>query len=158
MSVEIKKDLLWLANAFESSDGKSFILNPCWSVSNTDAIFYVNACTTGIRVWDPAVHTGLFHNLPPPSRHIFWAKCLAICSAVDRAIAKVKKKIFIHPDSFLCFKLFSRHNTNTIVRPLFRHFIHHIVEAQTNVKVCHISGELNILADALSRGHLDKVS
>lgn len=158
MLVEIKRDLSWLADNFERSSGKLFIKNPIWSISEADTVIYVDACPMGIGIWDPEDRAGLSLSLPPPSRHISWAECLAICAAVVRALEKGRKKIFIFSDSLLCFELFSRHNPNSIVRPLFRHFVHGIVKKEADVKIHHISGESNTVADALSRGLFEKFS
>lgn len=160
VSCEVKEDLIWLADAIEHLSGKSFVKSTWWSNIDADCILYSDACLTGIGVWYPEKDLGLFLQLPPPSRNIFWAECLAICVAIDKAISfhSNLKRILIYSDSYLCFNLFSSHNPNPMIRPLFRNTIKQIVKLNIDINVFHIPGELNVIAEALSRCFFDQVS
>lgn len=158
VSREVKDDLLWLALAFEDSSGRLFITSSFWSCGEADAILYADACSTGLGVWFPAEKLGLFLQLPLPARNIFWAECVAIVVAIKKGIESKAHQIFIYTDSYLCFNLFSSHNPNSILRPVFRHIIKRMFEASVDVKVFHISGDSNTIADALGQGLFEKVS
>lgn len=113
---------------------------------------------TGLGVWDPIRHHAWFKILPPPARNIFWAECMAIVAVIDIGLADGAKKIFVFTDSMLCFYLFAARNPNEIVRPIFRYIMQKLIAAGAAVRVRHVPGEQNSIADSLSRGDTSLVA
>lgn len=148
---EVQRDLRWLSNFFNVSDGIKVLESSRWSSIDADSVYYTDACMTGIGIWEPASTLGYYFILPPPGRNIFWAELLGVVSAIDLGINNGSKRIFVHSDNKLVVDLFSSHCPNWIVRPLFCYCIMRLLEAKADYRVMHVSAEDNSSADKLSR-------
>lgn len=154
---DIQMDLRWLASRLESSDGINLLEASLWSIAEADIAFTADACPSGFGIWDPASLIGYHSKLPLPSRDIYWAELLAVGHAIDIAIKANRKKIIVCSDSENVCNLSISHRELTVVRKLFQYIINFIIEANVDVRVIHVPGSKNVIADLLSRNNLDHV-
>jgi hypothetical protein len=157
LNKENQEDLRWLIKYFESSNGVLVLKSSTWSAPQADSLFFVDACPTGIGVWEPGTRSAYYHKLPLPSRHIFWAELLAVMAAIDLGINAGSGRIYVHTDNKNVFHLFNSHRPNQLIRPLFRYIVQQMVDCQVEVKVSHIAGLTNTCADMLSHTLIDAV-
>lgn len=157
ISTEVKADLLWFADALDKWHRRLLLKSRLWSTFEANLIFFADACTTGLGVWFPMTKVGYSYSFPPPSRHIYWAELVAVAAGLDLALLINPDKVAAYSDSMLTVQLFSLHSPSINVRLAFRHVVNRLLETNVDLKVVHIPGELNIKADALSRGCLDIV-
>ncbi|EGG11151.1 uncharacterized protein MELLADRAFT_92398 [Melampsora larici-populina 98AG31] len=157
LNKENQGDLWWLIDYFESCNGVLVLKSSTWSALQADSLFYVDACPTGIGVWEPGSRKAYYHKLPLPSRHIFWAELLAVLAAIDLGINAGSRRIYVQTDNKNVFHLFNSHRPNQLIRPLFRYIVQRMVDCQVEVKVAHIAGLTNTCADLLSHSLTDAV-
>ena len=151
----VRDDLSWALSHLENSNGVHLFKSFTWTVSLADVVIYCDACPDGMGFWYPISKDGYYAPTPinVPSNVIFYFESLCVLSALVHAQSKARRgsKILIYTD-----------NANTV--DIFRSFrclppYNHLLKAAVDVlilndfslRVLHVPGEENIVADALSR-------
>jgi hypothetical protein len=159
VSKAVKADLNWLADGLEASSGRFFLAGQLWTPGETDNWVWTDACPRGIAFYAASIGRVHYATLPLWSDgrpfDIFYAETLGIICAIDFAIARRWRRLLVLTDSMDAVHLFSSHAPNDLLRPLFKHAILAMTRAGLDVKVQHIPGKSNVVADAASRGLLD---
>lgn len=152
-----KSDLLWLSNALLNWEGRQLLKTLFWNLESAEATYFCDACPTGLGVWVPDTQEGFHHTLPPPSREIYWGELTSVVAAILLGKSRNAKRILIFTDSENVVNLFNSHRAIESVRNMFKTAITTMLESETDVKVKHVPGERNTIADDLSRNNLDLV-
>ncbi|KAH9857232.1 hypothetical protein C2E23DRAFT_900451 [Lenzites betulinus] len=97
-----------------------------------------------------------------PTNTIFFFEALAICAAVHRARAwrragRFVKRFAILSDNSNSVAIFNTLRASPRYNGILKSAIDVMVDCGVDVRVDHIPGTLNVIADALSRGRLDFV-
>lgn len=157
-NMKIQGDLLWLADQLERSDGNLMLASCVWHIKDADFVCTTDACTSGLGIWLPNSMEGFHTSLPLPARDIFWAELAAASHGILMGIERAATKILVCSDSSNVCDLFLSHRPSKKVSDLLSVLISKIISSKIDVRIAHIPGKKNILADALSRGMLSKVS
>lgn len=150
-----RADLKWLSSALKTWNGQQLLKSYFWRLSEADLTFFYDTCPTGLGLWIPQRNKGWIFRLDPPSRDIYWAELAAtvLCLMISKDIGA--KQIVIFTDSHNVVDLFGSHRAIATVRLMFRTAIDLMLSEDYDVKVKHVPGDQNTVADDLSRNNLD---
>jgi hypothetical protein len=151
----IVNELSWFTRHVEASDGVLMLDSIEWSEEDADLTLYSDACGFGMGFWAPRLLTGFQCPIPPsndPPR-IFFDEALAVVSALDYAcrLTTVPHRVAIFSDNTNTVDMFNSLHAKPSHNPLLLTAVDISSSSSCLFRVFHIPGELNIVADALSR-------
>ncbi|KAI0827379.1 hypothetical protein BC628DRAFT_1318374 [Trametes gibbosa] len=170
LNTAIVRDLHWLKHHLLHATGIHLLHSNTWSpadlvqgtLSNEFAL--TDALGSGLGVYFPWLHLGFHCPLPinAPTDTIFFFEALAICAAIHRTRAWRKagrfvRRLAILSDNSNSVAIFNSLRASPIYNPILTSAVDVMMEFKLDVRVEHIPGDLNTVADALSRGKLQLV-
>jgi hypothetical protein len=157
----IRYDLSWALHHLRSLPGTHIISNLKWDPSEADVTIHVDACLEGMGFWYADEPVGFYSpvSTTTPSNHIFYFEALCALSALIHAVSHrpCVSRIVIYSDSSNTVDIFSSFRSE----PTFNHLLltasdvpmkHHV-----DLRVLHIPGAENVIADAISRLHISSI-
>ncbi|KAF5343376.1 hypothetical protein D9758_015628 [Tetrapyrgos nigripes] len=160
VSVALCRELLWMAERLEASDGVLLLDSLEWSTLDADLVLYTDASAAGMGIWCPSLHRGL-HSLidkPEPSR-IFFYEVLAVVSALTFAASfNHFHRIVIFTDNLNTVSMFNSLHAKPDYNPLLITAMNTLLDNNLQLRVLHIPGSENVIADAISRSNFDIVA
>ncbi len=170
VNAAIVNDLQWLKSHVLSAPGVHMLSANAWSPADLvqgslgDEFALTDASGTGLGVYFPWLRLGLFCNLPSgaPTDTIFFFEALAVCAALHHThnwhrAGRHVKRLAILSDNSNTVAIFNSLRATPNYNPILKSAVDVMLKAPLDICVNHIPGELNIVADALSRGKLELV-
>ncbi|KAI0314248.1 hypothetical protein OF83DRAFT_1064160 [Amylostereum chailletii] len=116
-----------------------------------------DASLSGLGFWSPQAGQGFASTLPPtPNTEdtIFWYEALCVLAALSWAAAlpQVPSKLLIYTDNLNTVQIFDSFKARAGYNDLLFRAAEILMASHINLRVHHIPGEKNTVADALSRG------
>lgn len=148
-------DLRWLSEALRKWEGSRLLESYFWNLDKADCLYFCDACPSGLGIWNTKSNEGFYYILPPPSRDIYWAELASVVTAILMSRDDKAQKVLIFTDSENVVNLFSSHRAIDLVRLMFKTAVEVMLLDNIDIKVKHVSGDRNIIADLLSRNNLD---
>ncbi|TDL26836.1 hypothetical protein BD410DRAFT_704500, partial [Rickenella mellea] len=109
--------------------------------------------------WIPSLDTGYFSDLPQAcdTDGIFYYEAVAICCAIHHVAATLPncRRLVVYSDSHNSVDIFNSYRASKIYNSLLKFAVDILIQHKVDLRVIHIPGEDNPIADALSRGMLD---
>jgi len=152
----VRQDLLWVVQHLESDTGVHLIHHLYWDTSSADLTLYCNACLDGMGFWLPDKCVSYYSPGPEniADEQIFYFEALCILSAIHH----VTDLLRVPPPSWI---LIYTDNDNTIAifntlwclphyNPILIDAADISITSGIHLRVLHIPGELNYVADAIS--------
>ena len=155
INVSIVRELRWLANHLEVSDGIHILSARNWTECNADVTYLTDACPTGMGYWCTRTCEGFQCAISDPDqRPIFFLEALAVLSAVHHASMAVTPRpsriaVFTDNENTVC--MFNSLRALPAYNPILITAVDYLMAHQMDLRVFFIPGELNVVADALSR-------
>jgi hypothetical protein len=151
----VRSDLLWAIRHIRNSDGIQLLKSIAWDVAEADYVVYCDACPEGLGFWYPQTKEG-FHAATPSHisrEYIFYFEALCVVSALDHIQARAPKhaKIIIYTDNTNTVDIFRSYHCLPAYNPLLKTAVNIILANDYSLRVLHVPGSENIIADALSR-------
>ncbi|KAI0350282.1 hypothetical protein OH77DRAFT_1524983 [Trametes cingulata] len=161
-------DLRWLADHVRASPGV-LLLDACaWTPadlvpgSHADEFALCDASGVGLGIYFPWLRIGLHVPLPTdaPTGAIFFHEALAACAAIHRTrywrhAGRTVKRLAILSDNSNTVGMFNTLRAAPVYNSILKSSVDVMLQYELQVRVDHVPGELNIVADALSRGNLE---
>jgi hypothetical protein len=154
---DIRRELAWFTAHIKNSDGIHFLKSVIWSphdAGHTTMVAYTDASSKGIGVWFPGEHVGYQCSLPSnaPKDAIFFFEALAVCSAIllARSFRKTTRLI-VYTDNTNTFNIFNSFAAKPVYNRILMSSIDMLIEDEVDLRVYHILGKDNLIADPLSR-------
>jgi len=150
----INKDLEWAREKVGESDGVLLLRSVSWEIEEATCVMETDACPGGIAFWYLATKRKFVATNPPgtPSTLIIFYEALAVLSALQNAhhTFPSQSKIVIYMDNFPTVSMFSSLRALPDYNCILRAAVDILLEGKHELRVIHISGESNSVADALS--------
>ncbi len=164
----IRSELSWLVGHLRTATGIHFLTAETWTPADLDEhdpqheFAMVDASALGMGVYFPWRHIGYFCDLPanPPSDAIFFYEALSVCTALHRVPAwrEAGRAIFrlaVLSDNSNAVSIFNSLKAEPAYNSILISAVDVILNTGVDLRVDHVPGELNVVADALSRRRFD---
>jgi hypothetical protein len=154
ISVALVHKLTWLANRMELARGLHILRSTEWTAADADIVIYANACLTGMGFWIPALMLGFQCPTTSSKPGIFLFEALTVTCALDWCTQQVNargKRIVIYTDNQNTVDMFNTLHAGPELNPLLLATVDWITDLEIELRVFHVPGTQNAVADALSR-------
>jgi hypothetical protein len=151
----IREDLMWAINHIKKSNGIHLFKSITWTPESADFIIFCDACPEGMGFWYPISKDGYYAPTPVnvPTNAIFYFETLCVLSALHHVQVKARResKILIYTDNANTVDIFRSLRCLPPYNGLLKAAVDILVAQDFSLRVLHVPGERNVVADALSR-------
>ena len=156
---DVRADFHWALSMLSILPPVCLLHSLTWTESEAHITVFCDACPKGMGFWLPDSNVGFY--CPTPTQTlplIYYVEALCVLAALRHCCAFMTphQKLLIYTDNTNVVDIFSslrcRPEFNTIVK----HAVSKCVESQVNVRVLHVPGDMNGVADAISRAEFDR--
>ncbi|RDB29605.1 hypothetical protein Hypma_015868 [Hypsizygus marmoreus] len=158
----IRTDLNWAINHLSNATGTHVLRSLYWSPDVADFTIYCDACLEGMGFYYPEHQLGFYATVPPdtPSEHIFYYEALCVASALQHVTetfpSQTPIRIIIFTDNTNSVNIFSSLYSLPTYTPILKFFCDILIATSHEVRVLHVPGASNVVADALSRAQFSQ--
>ena len=149
-------DLAWFADAIESASGVCLLNSIIWSASEANLTIYCDASMSALGFYIPQMNLTFTAPVPDEQRprHIFFYEALCVVSALAFAtqLNRPPARLLIFTDSLNTVDMFHSLKAGEGYNCLLLFAARLLLPQTTALRVFHIAGTDNTVADALSRG------
>jgi hypothetical protein len=173
---EVRAALGWFGERLETMNGVSILEAEEWGHDDADLVVYCDASTgamgqgkPGLGFWAPARNMGFYADgsvpYPPNLRlnqemgSIFYLEALTVLSALlwVETLTRRPHRLLIYTDSMNTVEMFSSMRADPGYNTILMESVNILIDTGISLRVFHIPGEKNAIADALSRSMFDTV-
>ena len=152
----IREDFQWAKQKVAESDGVLLLKSLTWEIADSTCVLETDACPDGYAYWYPSMKQGFTTTTPTgtPSTKIVFFEALAVLSALFNAHHRFpqQSKIVIYSDNSTTVAMFNSLRALPMYNCILKSAVDILLEGKHQLRVLHIAGERNEVADALSRG------
>ncbi|KAF7374421.1 DNA/RNA polymerase [Mycena sanguinolenta] len=157
----VRRDLIWLADHVEKADGIYLIKSVDFHPDDANLVIYCDASTHGddrggMGFYYPALSFAFQAELPSDvddSLKIFFFEALCVCAAVHHASSFLPRdaRLTIYSDSSNTVSIFNSLKALPAYNDILISTIDVLIRCNIDLRVLHVPGKLNKVADAISR-------
>lgn len=152
-------NLLWVAEMFARHEGVYLLKALVWTPECADITIFCDACLSGLGFWSPHGQGVAFASDRPDSApsgvedNIFWYEALTVLSALEWAVSLSPQpfRIAIFTDNLNTVQMFDSFRAKAPYVDILLAAVEILIHQDVDLRVWHIPGERNVIADALSR-------
>ena len=152
----IREDFEWARQKVMESDRVFLLESVMWEVSDATCILETDACPEGYAYWYPPTRQGFSIATPrdTPFTRIIFFEGLAVLSALNDAHHRFPRgsKILIYSDNSTTIAMFNSLRALPEYNCILKAAVDILLKGKHQLRVLHIAGQSNTVADALSRG------
>jgi hypothetical protein len=156
----IREDLLWAKAKLDESSGVRLFKSTMWEVDEATCVAETDACPLGFAFWYPDLSQGFATSTPrdTPSSQIIFYEALAVLSVLDDARHRFPSgsKIVIYCDNSVTVAMFNSLRALPDYNCILKAAVDILIQKDFQLRVLHIAGDNNNIADALSRADFMK--
>jgi hypothetical protein len=171
LNTAIIRELRWLSDYIATSPPVRIFSATSWdpiearSAGLRQLEVFTDASSVALAYYFPSLDLAYYSPLPinPPSNTIFWFEALAVCSAIHHAadvwardFSPKLDRLLVSTDNMNTVHMFDSLHAKPPYNPLLISSINARIHSSLDVRVCHVSGENNTIADAISRGRFSQ--
>ena len=151
----IREDLLWAASHIRIDHGVLLLRHTGWSPTDADIVVYCDACMNGMGFWYPDRDLAFYSPVPlgVPVAFIFYYEALCVLSALQYAASlfNTPARIAIYTDNSNTVDIFSSLRCLPAYNPILKAACSLLIATDHQLRVFHVPGDQNEIADAISR-------
>jgi hypothetical protein len=157
---KIRDDFTWALNILAFSPGIRQLKSVSWGLNDASSISFCDACPEGMGFWYPSLGIGFYS--PTPSHDnpdlIFYFEALCVLSALFDAHLRSPNgsRFIIYTDNSNTVDIFNTLRALPSYNHLLRAAVDILLDGKHDVRVLHIQGCDNVVADALSRARFQQ--
>jgi hypothetical protein len=155
-------DLNWAMSHLRESLAIRLLSCVTWDAEDADETLFCDACMQGLAFWYPRRRQGFYSPVPTATAReiIFFYETLAVTSAVDNLQqgGTNYSKIVIYTDSMNTVDIFNTLRCQPEFNPMLRFCVDVFLGKHWDVRVLHVPGMQNEVADAISHRDFLKAS
>lgn len=161
----IHANLCWALNHIRGSRGVEVLNSRQWGPDDADIVIYCDALLAGLGFWVEKANIGFFATIPKfaedgiqADKIIFHYEALCLVSALSHVhlSASNHSRILIYTDNSNVFNVFNSFRTNADFNKMLKCAADILIDGDHSLRVIHIPGIDNIVADTLSWGDLNR--
>ncbi len=160
----IKEDLDWLVDHIEKLNGICCFDSMDWDpILDATITILCDACLDGMGFWIPKIACGFVcptPELPDGDEFIFFFEALCVCAAIhwvaDTLSPELRKRVTIFTDNTNTVDIFSSLKASPTYNPILKSAVDVLISHNIDLRVLHIPGSENDVADALSRSQFSR--
>jgi hypothetical protein len=156
----VRDDLSWALDKIRSSPGLLLLETTSWPLDAATFTIFCDACPTGLGFWYPDLDLGFVTETPTDdvSHLIFYYEALCVLCALLNTCVRVTAygRFVIYTDNQNTVDIFSSLHAKPEYNILLREAVNLLMSANHDLRVLHVPGEQNQVADALSHGQFDR--
>ena len=155
VSKAVVRDLDWFASHVRSSNGVYLFEDIDWDVECADVIAYSDASLSGLGFFFERLQQGFQCSIPQnaPKDTIFYFEALAVVSAIDAAtrLSSPPTRLLIFSDNTNTVDIFNSLRSLPSYNDLLKYTVSLLLKHSISLRVMHVPGVDNSIADSLSR-------
>ena len=157
----VHADLAWAITHLEHNSGIRLIQQLRWDASSADFVIYCDACLEGMGFWLPDQCVGFYSPVPEGlnEEQIFYFEALCVLSALHHLVntshPQQSSRILIYTDNDNTVAIFNTLRCLPRYNNILISAADTLIRKNLHLRVLHIAGELNYVADAISRNKLN---
>jgi hypothetical protein len=168
INLDVKRDLSWYLDHLRSSSGIFMFRAIDWNPHvDTDFTILCDACPAGMGFWTTELAVGFYAAVPadaPKNTICFWeATCVLsaiewFCNSQRTTLsADHPARLTIFTDNLNTVQIFSSLSAEPAYNVLLKAAVDLLIEHDVDLRVLHIRGDDNTVADAISRSNFSLV-
>ena len=151
----IREDLTWEKGKVDQLSGVRLLKSYAWEPDEAMCIAKTDACPLGVAFWYPDESLGFAASMPhgTPANQITFYEALAVLSVLEEAHLRYppESKILIYTNNFSTVAMFNSFKSLPEYNCILKAAVNILVSSAFRLRVLHIAGDENDVADALSR-------
>ncbi|OSC98603.1 DNA/RNA polymerase [Trametes coccinea BRFM310] len=159
INARVKRNLHFIADIFERYGGVHLMRASAWSPDAAELTVFCDACLTGMAFWVPRYSVAYVADCPsaPPGLddNIFWYEALTVVAALEWVhdnITLRPARLAVYTDNLNTVQMFDSFRAQPHFDELLLRACSLLIASDVDLRVWHIAGIRNTVADALSRG------
>ena len=161
VSKAIIRDLDWFITHVRNSDRIYLFEDVDWDAGQADLTAYSDVCLSGLGFFFEDLKEGFQCSIPqdPPKGTIFYFEALAVVSAVDAAthLSSIPSCLLVFSDNTNTLNIFHSLHCLPPYNELLKFMVLILIKYEISLRVLHVPGIHNSVADSLSCFDNDKV-
>jgi hypothetical protein len=154
VSKAVVRDLDWFVSNVRHSDGVFLFDDVNWDAERADVTVYTDACLSGLSFFFINSRKGFQSAVPhdAPKNTIFYFEALAVVSAVDAVtrMTSVPTRLLVFSDNSNTVDIFHSLRCQPAYNDLLKFTVSLILKHGISLRVLHVPGVNNVVADRLS--------
>lgn len=163
VSLALCRELTWFAGHVENSDGVHIMTSRTWGKNDAELNLFCDACPSGMGFWCPSLSLGFFATPEDVEGNysIFYLEALTVLCALHwstrNAPMRPRLRMAIYTDNSNSVDMFNTLSAQPDKNEILVAAVDIVIQYNIDLRVFHIPGEDNIVADALSRRNFNIV-
>ncbi|KZV95322.1 hypothetical protein EXIGLDRAFT_588254, partial [Exidia glandulosa HHB12029] len=155
LNSSVVRDLSWFSHMLRSTAGVQVLSATDWSPLDADLVLWCDASLSGLGFWCPAQNVGFTAKREDPS--IIFNESLCTLAALNWACSTVPsaRRIAVYTDSHVTVDMFDSLKALPAYNGILLAACERMLSSGVSARFWHVPGEMNSVADALSRDKLD---
>jgi len=150
----VRDDFEWALQILNKLAPVYLLKSTIWGPEQASVIVLCDACPTGLGFWFPATSVG-FYSTAPAGVHpslIFFLEALSVLSGLQQVCSELRghQCILLYTDNLNTVDIFSSLRCLPDYNEILKKSIDLRLDSHADVRVLHVPGEQNQVADALS--------
>jgi len=156
----VREDLSWGLGKIKTSTGLLLLESTSWMLDMASFTIFCDACPTGLGFWYPDLNLGFVAETPADdvTHLIFYFEVLCVLCALLDACVRTREygRFAIYTDNRNTVDIFSSLHAKPEYNVLLQEAVNLLTAGNHDLRVLHVPGEQNQIADALSRAQFER--